>query len=106
MVAAASLATIILFRTLAPRVPGTIVALAGGTVAAAALGLDVETIGSRFGGIPSGLPVPHIPAFEAALVPVRVLDCAGNGNWSGIISGIDWAIKNHPDKTAIIAAFQ
>jgi serine protease len=29
------------------------------------------------------------------VVPVRVLDCAGNGNWSGVVSGIEWAIKNH-----------
>ena len=34
-------------------------------------------------------------AKQAAVVPVRVLDCAGNGRWSGVISGIDWAIKNH-----------
>ena len=32
------------------------------TLAAALLHLDVETIGSRFGGIPSGLPLPHLPA--------------------------------------------
>ena len=70
LLAALSLATIIAFRRFLPRVPGTIVALAGGTVGAALLGLDVETIGSRFGGIPSGLPVPQFPAFEAALVPV------------------------------------
>ena len=34
-------------------------------------------------------------AKEATVIPVRVLDCAGNGNWSGVVSGIDWAIKNH-----------
>ena len=68
--ALAALGTIIAFRALAPRVPGTIIALAGGTAAAYLLGLDVETIGSRFGGIPAGLPAPHFPAFEASLVPV------------------------------------
>jgi subtilisin family serine protease len=34
-------------------------------------------------------------AKQATVVPVRVLDCAGNGNWSGVVSGIEWAIKNH-----------
>jgi SulP family sulfate permease len=64
-----SLATIIVLRKLAPRIPATIIALLGGTAAAAALGLDVETIGSRFGGIPAGLPTPVFPAFEASLIP-------------------------------------
>src|SRR5258708_3929420 len=54
--ACAALALIILASRLAPRVPGYIVALVGGTLVVAAFGLPVETIGSRFGGIPSGLP--------------------------------------------------
>ncbi|HJR61233.1 MAG TPA: SulP family inorganic anion transporter [Vicinamibacterales bacterium] len=67
-----SLATILALRKAAPRVPGTIVALLGGTAAAALLGLDLETIGSRFGGIPAGLPAAHFPAFEASLIPALV----------------------------------
>jgi SulP family sulfate permease len=46
------------------RVPGSIVALILGTVAVGLLHIPVETIGSRFGGIPHGLPVPHFPSFE------------------------------------------
>jgi SulP family sulfate permease len=49
-------------------VPGTIVALVGGTAAAWALALPVETVGSRFGGIPSGLPALHVPTFRPDLV--------------------------------------
>jgi SulP family sulfate permease len=64
-----SLGTIIALRKVVPRVPGTIVALLGGTAAAALLGLDLDTIGSRFGGIPAGLPSPHFPKFEASLIP-------------------------------------
>ena len=64
-----ALAVIILFRIFAPAVPGTIVALVAGTAVAALSGLSVETIGSRFGGIPAGLPEVHIPQFEAALIP-------------------------------------
>ena len=33
--------------------------------ATALLGLPVETIGTRFGGIPSSLPAPHLPAISA-----------------------------------------
>ena len=29
------------------------------------------------------------------LYAVRVLDCTGNGTWSGIIAGLDWVAKNH-----------
>jgi SulP family sulfate permease len=46
------------------RVPGSIVALTLGTVVVALFGAPVETIGSRFGGIPQGLPAPHLPALS------------------------------------------
>jgi subtilisin family serine protease len=29
-------------------------------------------------------------AKTVTLVPVRVLDCAGSGSWSGVIAGVDW----------------
>ena len=69
VLAAAALAVILLMRRFTPKVPGTIVALLGGTAAVMMVGLDVDTIGSRFGGIPSGLPDPHFPPFDAALIP-------------------------------------
>ena len=65
-----ALAAILVLRRRVPRVPGTVVALLGGTVLAAVAGLDVETIGSRFGGIPSGLPNPTFPRFDIAMVPL------------------------------------
>lgn len=46
------------------RLPGSIIALILATLAAGLFHLPVETIGSRFGGIPQGLPAPHLPAFE------------------------------------------
>jgi sulfate permease, SulP family len=63
--AAASLGTIILWpKRLAKRVPGSIIALLLGTLAVAFFGLNVETIGSRFGGIPSTLPMPRFPRLD------------------------------------------
>jgi SulP family sulfate permease len=60
--AAASLAVILFWpKKWQRRVPGSIVALVLGTLAVALFNLDVETIGSRFGGIPQGLPKPHFP---------------------------------------------
>ncbi len=46
------------------KIPGYIVALFVGTFLVWALKLPVETIGTRFGGIPSGLPVLNIPPFH------------------------------------------
>ncbi|MBX9794923.1 MAG: sodium-independent anion transporter, partial [Burkholderiaceae bacterium] len=48
----------------AARLPGSIVALVSLSVATAMLSLPVETIGSRFGGIPTGLPSLALPAFS------------------------------------------
>ncbi len=48
-------------RGLVTRVPSTLVVLIAATAAAAAFDLPVETIGSRFGGIPSGLPAFALP---------------------------------------------
>src|SRR5436190_11940516 len=67
-VAVASLAVVLLWPRVTKRVPGSIVALLLATVACAALGLDVETIGSRFGGIPTGLPALAVPEFRPDLI--------------------------------------
>jgi SulP family sulfate permease len=66
--AGGSLIVIVLIRKFAPRVPGYIVALALGTILAAATGLSVETIGSRFGGIPTGLPAFAFPHFDVSMI--------------------------------------
>ncbi len=60
--AAASLAIILAWpQAWQRRIPGSIVALVLGTAAVAVFNLPVETIGSRFGGIPQALPSPQIP---------------------------------------------
>jgi SulP family sulfate permease len=68
LLAGGSLAVLVLLARFAPRVPGPIVVLLGGTVAALSLALPVETIATRFGGIPGGFPSPRIPAFRPDLV--------------------------------------
>lgn len=66
--AVGSLALILLVPRWLPRIPGSIVALVLGTAAVAALRLPVDTIGSKFGGIPNGFPSVHIPQFRADLI--------------------------------------
>ena len=63
-VAAGSLVTIALWPRITRRIPGTLVALVGATLAVQLLHLDAETIGSRFGSIPSTIPMPSIPAIS------------------------------------------
>jgi SulP family sulfate permease len=68
LLAAASLVVILTCRRFIPRVPGYIVALFIGTAVVALTGLSVETIGTRFGGIPQGLPSISLPAFEPSMI--------------------------------------
>src|ERR1700678_2729595 len=66
--AAGTVLVMILCRTLSNRIPGAIVAFLLGTAAVIVFKLPVETIGSRFGGIPAGLPHFAIPRFRADLI--------------------------------------
>ena len=51
-------------RRWASHLPGTIIALVAATLATLALQLPVETIGTRFGGIPQSLPGFALPEFS------------------------------------------
>ena len=63
-----ALVLIVGWNRVVPRVPGYVVALVAGTVAAGAFGLAVDTIGTRFGGIPAGLPEFRMPQFRPDLI--------------------------------------
>jgi SulP family sulfate permease len=63
-----ALAIIIVFMRFVKRVPGYIVALFAGTAVVALMDLPVATIGTRFGGIPAGLPHLQIPQFRPDLI--------------------------------------
>jgi sulfate permease, SulP family len=62
--AGASILIIVALRRLRPTWPGILIAVAVAAFASWALALPVETIGSRFGGIPRELPVPALPHFS------------------------------------------
>jgi len=68
LLSAGALLLIVMTVRYARRIPGYIVALLAGTVLVYLLHLPVETIGSRFGGIPSGFPRFHVPVFEYHMV--------------------------------------
>ena len=54
-------------------VPSAIIALIGLTIIARALHFPIETIGSRFGGIPQGFPALHLPAFSFSRIQALIL---------------------------------
>jgi SulP family sulfate permease len=70
-VAAATLAILILWPRVTRRVPPAIVALLLTTFVCAVSHIKVETIGTRFGGIPTGLPAFAFPPLDAkAILPL------------------------------------
>jgi len=66
--AAGTILVILICRSISPRIPGPIVALLLATGAVVLFKLPVETVGTRFGGIPSGLPHLQIPRFRTDLI--------------------------------------
>jgi sulfate permease, SulP family len=67
-VAALTLGAILLVRRYRPSLPAFLIGVAIGSLAVFALGLPVDTIGSKFGGIPNSLPSPALPAFTVERV--------------------------------------
>jgi SulP family sulfate permease len=51
-----------------PRVPGYVVALAGGTLIASVAQIPLETIGTRFGAVTRALPELRVPQFRPDLI--------------------------------------
>ncbi|MDR1956682.1 MAG: STAS domain-containing protein [Treponema sp.] len=67
-IGAGTMALIILVRRFFPRIPGAAVGVTVATVLCHFLALPVETIGTRFGGIPASLPMPVAPAMSWSLI--------------------------------------
>jgi SulP family sulfate permease len=68
LLAAGCLAILIVCMRRRTPVPGTIVALVAGTLATTMFGLHVDTIQTRFHGIPSGFPELQVHAFPPGLL--------------------------------------
>src|SRR5215213_9120641 len=63
-IAAVTIGVILGLRRYRPNWPGFLVAVVIAAVLTAVFQLPVETIGSRFGGMPRSLPAPHLPDFS------------------------------------------
>lgn len=67
-IAAGSLGIILFLPRLVRRIPGSIVALLAAAAIVALFGVPIETVGSKFGGIPTGFPPISIPKFRPELI--------------------------------------
>jgi SulP family sulfate permease len=68
IVGATTIAAILTFRALSRRIPGSIIVLLIGSMIAFLAALPIDTIGSRFGAVPSGPPQLQVPAFRPDLI--------------------------------------
>ncbi len=84
-VALGSFAIILVLRRVAPRFPGMVVAVLVSSLAVALLHLPVETIGSRFGALPSALPLPALPD----LSPARIAEMLPSALIIAFLAGIE-----------------
>ncbi|MGH6760509.1 MAG: SulP family inorganic anion transporter [Phyllobacterium sp.] len=75
LISALTIAIIILCRRYRPHWPGLLIAVTVASLGAWVLGLPVETIGTRFGGIPQTLPAPQLPVLSIEKI-IAVLPAA------------------------------
>lgn len=67
-VALVGIVLIVVLRRYRPHWPGFLIAVVVASVATTFLQLDIATIGTRFGGVPSMLPAPALPDFSIARI--------------------------------------
>lgn len=87
LLSAGTIAGIVALRMIAPRLPVMLIVVAAGTVVATVAGLQVDTIGSRFGGIPQTFPRPGLPEMTWAKV-LAVLPAAVSFTLLGAIESL------------------
>jgi SulP family sulfate permease len=85
-VAVGSIALIVGLRRYRPGWPGFLIAVALAAAVTAAFNLPVETIGTRFGGIPSTLPAPHLPEISYERIALVLPDAFALAMLGGIES--------------------
>lgn len=65
-IAAGTMAVIFTLKRYRPGWPGILLAVVLAALVTALAKLDIATIGTRFGAMPAGLPMPHVPALSVA----------------------------------------
>jgi len=81
----ATITIIVAARRFAPRMPGAVIAIAIGSFAVALLALPVDTVGSRYGALPDGLPWPKLPS----LTSVRAFELLPSAFLIAFLAGVE-----------------
>lgn len=104
-----TLGLVLLWPRVTHRVPGSLIAILVTTFAVAFFHLPVETIGSRFGAIPSSLPRPVIPGVSFATIQQLIrpaITIALLGSIESLLSAVvadGMTGGNHRSNTELIA---
>ncbi|HET9431298.1 MAG TPA: SulP family inorganic anion transporter, partial [Chitinophagaceae bacterium] len=72
IIAVATVVIILLWPRVTHKLPGSLIAILATTAVVSLMNLPVETIGSRFGEIPSSLPQPHLPSLDFSTIQTLV----------------------------------
>ena len=83
----ATVAVILGLRRWRPHWPGMLIAVGIAAAATGLLGLPLQTIGTKFGGIPSSLPAPSLPSFSMEAI-LTVLPAAISFTLLGAIESL------------------
>jgi SulP family sulfate permease len=108
-IGAFTLLVVLLWSKITHKIPGSLIAIIVTTFAASFFHLPVETIGSRFGAIPSSLPAPVIPGVSFAIIQQLIrpaITIALLGSIESLLSAVvaDGMIGgNHRSNTELIA---
>jgi SulP family sulfate permease len=106
---AGTLLLIQLVKRLRPAWPSLLIAVGAATLAAWAFSLPVETIGTRFGGIPAHLPMLRVPDVDAARLLALLPDAIAIALLAGIESLLSAMVadgmsgRRHRPDTELIA---
>ncbi|WP_417410511.1 SulP family inorganic anion transporter [Hoeflea sp.] len=84
-IAIVTMILIVVLRRVAPRFPGLIVAVGVGSALVALMSLPVDTLGSRFGELPSQLPWPQLPD----LSPSRMIELLPSALIIAFLAGVE-----------------
>ncbi len=108
-IAAITILIITQWQRVTAKVPGSLVAILATTAAAYFLKLPVETIGSRFGAIPSAIPAPEMPEINLSVIRQLIkpaVTIAILGGIESLLSAVvaDGMVRgNHRSNTELIA---
>lgn len=84
-VTAATVAAILLLRRWRPRWPVLVIAVGAASLAVLLFHLPVDTVGSRFGALPTGFPAPHWPE----VTPDRIVALLPSAITIAFLAGVE-----------------